>query len=89
MSLHPEIKAVAEAIEAAWDCPEEDDTRIEVYAKAAIRAMLKEGVMKEVREELTWLSDLNSYLWNGDEQRNVGDVAQGVLTKLDELEKAL
>ena len=35
------VEAVADAIASAWDCPEEDDDRMRVLAKAAIAAFLR------------------------------------------------
>lgn len=33
-----DVEIVAKAIWGVWDCPEEDNERLEVYAKAAITA---------------------------------------------------
>ncbi|RJP45462.1 hypothetical protein C4587_00770 [Candidatus Parcubacteria bacterium] len=55
MSMTPEqeaelVEKMADAIGEAWDCPEEDDDRLRVYARAAL-AIARPIIEKEAYEK--------------------------------------
>ena len=67
------VERVAKAIGDVWDCPEEDEDRLRVYARAAIAALGPEEVSEEEAAEALYHVKCPSR-WKGQWQSETGSV---------------